>query len=160
VPVKTGARRIGPAGTTARAIVGGVLAGSVVYGHLRSGIDPWAWVIGLVIFPAVTIALQAWYARRHPQRLVAGTGPIGHALTVVVYMALYLTWWYAPQISVLRDAALLFYGATMLVAALRGYAGCEVLAISNWLLHRAPSAALRGPPDPPMSSILGRGLIR
>jgi hypothetical protein len=24
----------------------------------------------------------------------------------------------------------------MLLAAARGYAGCEVLAISNWLLHR------------------------
>ena len=27
-------------------------------------------------------------------------------------------------------------GASMLLAALRGYAGCEVLAMSNWLLHR------------------------
>jgi hypothetical protein len=32
--------------------------------------------------------------------------------------------------------ALLFYGTTLLVAALRGYAGCEVLALSNWLLRR------------------------
>jgi hypothetical protein len=24
----------------------------------------------------------------------------------------------------------------MLLAAARGYAGCEVLAVSNWLLHR------------------------
>ena len=39
-------------------------------------------------------------------------------------------------ISVTSDAALLFYGASMLLAALRGYAGCEVLAVSNWLLGR------------------------
>jgi hypothetical protein len=32
--------------------------------------------------------------------------------------------------------ALLFYGASMWLAALRGYAGCEVLAVSNWLLGR------------------------
>jgi hypothetical protein len=29
-----------------------------------------------------------------------------------------------------------FYGTSMLLAALRGYAGCEVLAASNWLLGR------------------------
>ena len=34
------------------------------------------------------------------------------------------------------DAALIFYGASMLLAAARGYAGCEVLAVSNWLLRR------------------------
>jgi hypothetical protein len=39
-------------------------------------------------------------------------------------------------ISVLSDAAMIFYGTTMLVAAGRGYAGCEVLAISNWVLRR------------------------
>jgi hypothetical protein len=31
---------------------------------------------------------------------------------------------------------LLFYGTSMLLAAVRGYAGCEVLAVSNWLLGR------------------------
>jgi hypothetical protein len=55
---------------------------------------------------------------------------------LVVFMALYLTWWYAPAVSVVSDAALIFYGTTMLVAAGRGYAGCEVLAVSNWLLGR------------------------
>jgi hypothetical protein len=34
------------------------------------------------------------------------------------------------------DAALIFYGASMLLAAARGYAGCEVLAVSNWMLRR------------------------
>lgn len=33
-------------------------------------------------------------------------------------------------------AALLFYGASMLLAALRGYGVCEVLAVSDWLLGR------------------------
>jgi hypothetical protein len=35
-----------------------------------------------------------------------------------------------------NDAALIFYGASMLLKALRGYGGCEVLAVSNWLLRR------------------------
>jgi hypothetical protein len=34
------------------------------------------------------------------------------------------------------DAALIFYGASMLLPAARGYAECEVLAVSNWLLRR------------------------
>jgi hypothetical protein len=39
-------------------------------------------------------------------------------------------------LAVTSDAALVFYGALMLLAAVRGYAGCEVLAVSNWLLGR------------------------
>ncbi|MGH3863786.1 hypothetical protein [Actinokineospora sp.] len=34
------------------------------------------------------------------------------------------------------DATVIFYGASMLLAAARGYAGCEVLAVSNLLLRR------------------------
>jgi hypothetical protein len=50
---------------------------------------------------------------------------------------MYATTWYAPPIAVLSDAALVFFGTTMLVAAVRGDAGCEVLAISNWVLRRS-----------------------
>ena len=57
-------------------------------------------------------------------------------MNLAVFPALYLTWWYAPELDVLSDAALLFYGGSMLVAAARGIAGCEVLAVSNWLLRR------------------------
>jgi aryl-alcohol dehydrogenase-like predicted oxidoreductase len=48
---------------------------------------------------------------------------------LAVFLALYL-------LELTSDAALIFYGASMLLAALRGYAGCEVLAVSNWLLRR------------------------
>lgn len=33
-------------------------------------------------------------------------------------------------------AASLFYGSSLLVAALRGYAACELFVISNWLYDR------------------------
>lgn len=49
---------------------------------------------------------------------------------------LYATPWYAPSLGFTSDAALIFYGASMLLAAARGYAGCEVLAVPNWLLRR------------------------
>ena len=32
--------------------------------------------------------------------------------------------------------SLIFYGASMLLAAARGYAGCEILAIHNWVTRR------------------------
>ena len=121
-------RQIGPFGTGARIVVGALLLGSVVQGHLARGFHLSAWVLGLVGFPAVLVGLQWFRARRTPARLEA-TGPVGHALNLAVFLALYL----AEPTS---DAALIFYGASMWLAALRGYAGCEVLAVSNWLLGR------------------------
>jgi hypothetical protein len=121
-------RQIGPVGTTARVIVGTLLVGSVAQGHLARGFHPSAWVLGLVGFPAVLVGLQWLRARRTPTRLEA-TGPVGHALNLAVFLALYL-------LEATSDAALLFYGASMWLAAVRGYAGCEVLAASNWLLRR------------------------
>ncbi len=121
-------RKIGPVGTTARVIVGALLLGSVAQGHLTRGFHPSAWALGLLGFPAVVLALQWLRARRTPAPLEA-TGPVGHALNLAVFLALYL-------LEPTSDAALIFYGASMLVAAVRGYAGCEVLAVPNWLLRR------------------------
>jgi len=121
-------RGIGPLGTVARVAVGLVLLGSVVLGHLARGFHPSSWVLGLLGFPALLLALQWLRARRTPTRLEA-TGPISHAANLVVFLVLYL-------LEPTSDAAPLFYGASMWLAAARGYAGCEVLAVSNWLLGR------------------------
>lgn len=128
-------RRIGVVGTVVRLVVGGLLVGSVLYGHWSGGFHVAPWLLGLVGFPAVLLGWQWWRSRRRPGRLEA-TGPVGHAVNLAVVLALYLTFWYAPALSVTSDAALLFYGSSMLLAAARGYAGCEVLAVSNWLLRR------------------------
>ena len=79
-------------------------------------------------FPALLVAGQWLRARRSPTPLRA-TGPVAHALNVAVFVVLYL-------LEPTSDAALLFYGASMWLAAVRGYAGCEVLAVPNWLLRR------------------------
>jgi hypothetical protein len=130
-----GPRGIGPVGTLARVSLGLFMVGSVVLGHIRGEFHPVPFVLGLVVFPAVVLGWQGRRARRNPERLDA-TGPVEHILTVVVFLALYFTWWYAPSVSALSDAALLFFGISMLAAAARGYRGCEVLAISNWVLGR------------------------
>lgn len=112
-----------------------MLLGSVVRGQVSACLVLASWTLGLVGFPAVLLAWQRVRARRGLARLQA-TGPLGLALNAAVFLAFYLTPWYAPPLSFTSDAALSFNGASMLLAAVRGYAGCEVLPISNWLLRR------------------------
>jgi hypothetical protein len=128
-------RHIGPAGTATRLIVGLGMLGSVAHGHLAGEFRPAPWLVGLVGFPLGVLALHSWGSHRAYTRIRA-TGPMAHMVNIAVFFALYFTPDYAPALSVTSDAALLFYGASMLVAAARGYAGCEVLAVSNWVLAR------------------------
>lgn len=136
-------RQIGVIGTAARVIfglavlVGGVVGGQVstIHGQLRTGFEPVPVAVGLVAFPAVVLTAQWLRARIAPSRLQL-TGPVSTALNLLVFLALFLTPWYARPLSFTSDAALVFYGASMLLAALRGYSGCEVTAISNWILRR------------------------
>lgn len=132
------ARAIGLWGTAARLLVGGYMVASVVDGSRTANgtFQPGSWLLGLVGFPALLVSWQAWRAHRNPRRLVAFTGPLGHLLTLAVFLALYTTPWSAPSIGFLSDAALLFFGSSMMLAAYRGDAGCEMLTISNWLLRR------------------------
>jgi hypothetical protein len=128
-------RRIGRWGTAARLIVGVVLLGDVAYGHWTRGFHPTAWALGLLGFPMMLLTAQ-WLRTRYSDTPLRATGPIAHAVNVAIFLALYLTPFYASTLSVTSDAVLIFYGASMLLAATRGYAGCEVLAVSNWLLRR------------------------
>jgi hypothetical protein len=128
-------RHIGAIGTTARILVGATFVGSVLAGHLTGEFTPGPWLLGLIGFPTAVLAWQWSRARRGAPRLRA-TGPLAVTVNIAVVAGLYATPWYAPAASITSDAALLYYGASMLLAAARGYGGCEVLAISNWLLHR------------------------
>jgi hypothetical protein len=136
--ITTRDRTVGGLGTAARLLVGGFLVGAVLHGSFTGdgAFEPETWLLALIGLPAAITATQAWWARRHPGPLVALTGPIGHAFTFGVFMVLYGTTWYAPTIGFVSDAALVFFGSSMLLAAARGYGGCEVLATSNWLLRR------------------------
>jgi hypothetical protein len=124
-------RFIGPVGTITRLLVGGSLIVLVV-------IDPEWWggdsllsrdaLLGLAAFQAAILLLQ-WLRTLFTQQTLYATDHIGLCLNMTLAAALFV---FSPT----REAAALFYGASMLVAAARGYAGCEVLAISNWLLRR------------------------
>lgn len=134
-PRNRNGRGIGTAGTAARLAVGLVLLGLVAATQAHRGFEPLAWILALAAFPAVLLAGQWLRARRFPASMRA-TGPLGCAVNVAVFLALYLPGTYAPSLRPASDAVLIFYAASMLLTAVRGYAGCEVLAVSNWLLRR------------------------
>jgi hypothetical protein len=113
-------REIGIAGTIARVGVGGILLGSVVVGHTHT-FRPLPWVVGLGRLPgdhpgvaaglrpagAAALAGHQFGRRSAQHRRVPRPVPdpvlrAGHRLA--------------------SDTALLFYGASMLLAAARGYA--------------------------------------
>ncbi len=122
-------RAIGPLGTLARvAVAAGLLW--LAFGDDRG--PTWGAALwGLVAFPAALLLAQGLWARFSTAPLRA-TGPVGHAANLAIIAALLLL----PAPPDVRDGAALFYAASMVVAAWRGYAGCEVLAIANWLRRR------------------------
>src|SRR5258708_12642637 len=116
-------RKVGTIGTLARIILGLILFGSVFYGHIIKGpFRPLPWVIGLLVFPGIFLIWQYLRARRNPAPLEANS-PVATVLNVVIFWAFYFTFIYAPSIDFMSDAVLIFYGLSMLVAALRGYGG-------------------------------------
>jgi hypothetical protein len=117
--------RLGPAGLVARVSVGLLLIYLAFFWNDPSWRDP---VAGLVLVPAIVTGLLALRARRSPEPLMA-TGPLGHLANAVVILAFVLN-------PATVGTAFIFYGASMLVAAVRRAGGCELTAISNALLGR------------------------
>ncbi len=128
-------RQIGPLGTIARLVLGGYLVWTLVDPPFPSGVSPWSMAVALIVLPSVFTGWQWLRARKNPAPLAA-TGPLATVVNFAGFLVLYLTPVYAPPLAWTQDAAVIFYGLAMLLAAIRGYAGCEVLTISNWLLRR------------------------
>lgn len=120
-----GCTEIGPIGAFAR-----VAAGlTCIYLALLWSDPTWSDAfVGLVVMPHVVTGLLALRARR-VRRPLRATGPLGHLANAAVFVPLFAH----PATS---GSALLFYGASMLVAAARRAGGCEVTAISNAVLER------------------------
>lgn len=100
----------------------------VIGGLAGTSID-WAGLgLGLVVLPAVAVITQLARLRLSRTSLNA-TGGLAFCLNILIFgVLLALPWTSHPTF--------VFLGASMLLAAWRGYAGCETLAISNWLLRR------------------------
>ena len=130
-------RDIGPIGTAARLVVGLLLVGLIVYGQLSSSghLTPITWVLGLIGFPALVLAWHFWRIRRK-RAPFHDISPSSFVLSIALPLTLYLIGLYVPTLWFTSDATLIFIGISLLLAALRGDAGCEFLALSNWLLRR------------------------
>ena len=81
--------------------------------------------------------------------LAAAAGRIGAAARLVVGIALTVVAAVLFALPATAGPTFVFYGTSMLVAAMRRTGGCEVTAISNLLLHRDDQigCALFGPID-------------
>lgn len=130
-------RDIGPIGTVSRA-VGGLIA--IALPIALSGIGWWDLGAALIALPLITMALSALatagYKRFAPESLARRhsicSGPACVLVAGVVGVAIALS--IATPVD--EVAIWSFFGVSMLVAALRGYAGCEVLAIPNAITGR------------------------
>ena len=121
-------RAIGPIGTIAR-IGLALFVGFAFYQVWSAGDLRWYTpVLGLAVFPAVTVlVVMTW--QRVRQTPIHGNGPLGTVINHAIIFGLIAV----PFTSL---AAGLFYAASALLAVVRDYKGCEVVAISNTLLRR------------------------
>lgn len=125
------ARAIGPIGTGVRILLGLAL---MALGYLNEpagligGLQLHDLLLGLVALPAASIAVGL-LARRYSDRPLRFTGAAGTAVNLGVLAVLFANRYTA-------GAAALFYGATLLIAAWRGRAGCEFTIVSNVILGR------------------------
>ncbi len=130
-------REIGPIGTASR-VVGGLIAIAVPIA--LSGIGWWDVAAALLALPLITMALgalvTAGYQRYAPESLARRhsicSGPACVLVAAVVAAAVALS-----ILTPVNEVPIWsFLGVSMLVAALRGYAGCEVLAVPNAITGR------------------------
>ena len=135
-PPQLSSREIGPIGTASRAVGGAV---ALVVPLIVWGSTWWGWAAGLLAFPLLAAgagtAVAALYGREPARSRPIGWGG---ALTLIVVVlggataSTYLT-------PVDGTGVWIFLGASMLLAAGKGYGGCEVLAFANAVNGRQDS---------------------
>lgn len=133
-------REIGPQGTAAR-VIAGLLAIAIPVAH---GLEPWDLAAGLLVFPLIAWALYSLIAAAYDRYRShsdghRGTSPSARSWLInvavlVLLLAIATGLTYLTPVD--GGAIWLFFGASLLVVAARGDAGCEVLAIVNALAGR------------------------
>jgi hypothetical protein len=132
-------RALGPIGTAARAIAGGLL---ILVPIASDGLARWDAFGALIVLPALSLALGQLLAAG-VTRLAEVTGRLASdvtrtwsvhlsALVLILVSATALT--YVTPID--AGAIWLFFGVSLVVAAVRGDAGCEAVAIPNAIFRR------------------------
>ena len=167
------ARAIGPVGTGIRIAVGVmIVVAALRFDYPSRGISWWDAAAVLVALPliavgaawAVNAVYRRWPATARRARAPWSAHQVGVAVIVIgAVVALGTALTYLTPVD--RIAIFLFFGASMVLAAVRGYDGCEILALPNLVLRRTEAvwcplytpidSAERRPNEP--SSPLGLG---
>jgi hypothetical protein len=124
----TKTRRIGPIGTTTRLLAAAGLLYLALFDGTSWGLEWYDAAVGLGALPAAVIAFGL-VARHYSSGSVRLTGSAGATANCLVIVALAVN----PYTA---GGAALFYGATLLVAALHAQPGCEATVLSNSILGR------------------------
>ena len=123
-------RAIGPVGTIARLCTGGCLIALAVGAATRGDLQVYEVLLGVVGLPIVVIATVLTVKRvLGTSAHLNATGPVGTLINFGMIVALLAIPWTS-------EIAYFFYGIPMFLAAWRGYPGCEMMAISNFVLRR------------------------
>jgi hypothetical protein len=93
------------------------------------------WLLGLLGFPALVMFWHLGRIQRNPAPF-DDTGPLSFVFSLFLPLAAYILGWLVKPLWFTSDATLIFVGSSLVLAGLRGSAGCELLVLSNWLLRR------------------------
>lgn len=121
-PSAPSTRRIGRMGAIGRVVLGLVFLGIAASWEETEVLH---WLAGLIGVPLLTLLVMG--ALRWGRPDARWTGPEGYLANTGIAVAIFL---------ISPPTGFVFYGAAMLLAAGRGYAGCELLAYSNAILRR------------------------
>lgn len=149
-------RQIGPIGTIARAAVG---LAAIAFA-IAPGIGAWDVVAGLVGLPLLAgglyvLASAAYGRRRAAAALSTPTGLWAVSVVVLVLViaaAIAIT--YVTPVD--GGAIWLFFGASLLLVAARGDAGCEVLAVNAFAGRRGATGCIAFAPVDSLEAGLDR----
>jgi hypothetical protein len=126
-----GTRDIGRVGTLARLGGGVILIVVPIAGH---GISPWDAAGALIALPLVAFLVAAALGPRQAEAAAAAATRRQALLAIAIVLVLATALTFLTPVD--QGAIWLFLGVSTLLAGLRGYAGCELLAIPNALSGR------------------------
>ena len=134
---KFGRREIGPIGTAARLIGAGV---AIALPTLLDEFSRWDLLVGLVGLPLLATAgfevVRAGYERYVPGGIGSQAGTCTGAACWLIAIILAALIPLAALTPVTGTSLWIWIGGSLVLAAVRGYGGCEILAFPNALTGR------------------------
>jgi hypothetical protein len=125
-------RQVGPVGTAARAVAG---SAAIAYTVVAHGLALWDVAAGLIAFPILASLLHAAVASAYDRVAADRTSSRSTRTWVVSVSVLALLIAIAIGLTFVTPvdggSIFIFFGASLLIVAARGDAGCEVLAVVN-----------------------------